>query len=59
MQCENTWCIYQENWHCILDETSIDSIGMCMECICISYESDELERKKREKREQLDKDFYG
>ncbi len=33
MKCENNFCIYQTNDKCILDKVSIDSLGMCTECI--------------------------
>ena len=33
MKCENNYCIYQYEDKCILDEISIDSLGMCTECI--------------------------
>lgn len=33
MNCENNFCIYQNKDKCILDEISIDSSGMCTECI--------------------------
>jgi len=33
MKCENNFCIYQVNDKCILDKVSIDSLGMCAECI--------------------------
>ena len=33
MNCENNFCIYQRNGNCILNEISIDSSGMCTECI--------------------------
>lgn len=33
MNCENCFCICQSKGKCILDEISIDSLGMCAECI--------------------------
>ncbi len=33
MNCENNFCIYQSKGKCILDKVSIDSLGMCTECI--------------------------
>ena len=33
MKCENNYCIYQYEDKCILDEISIDGLGMCAECI--------------------------
>ena len=33
MKCENNFCIYQCSGKCILDEVSIDNLGVCTECI--------------------------
>ena len=33
MKCENNFCVYQHEDKCILDEISVDSLGMCEECI--------------------------
>ncbi len=33
MECENNFCIYQSNNSCILENISIDSLGICTECI--------------------------
>ena len=33
MNCENNFCIYQSKNKCTLNEVSIDSLGMCTECI--------------------------
>ena len=33
MKCENNFCIYQYEDKFILNEVSIDSLGMCAECI--------------------------
>lgn len=33
MNCENTFCIYESNGKCILENVFINSLGMCAECI--------------------------
>ena len=33
MKCENSFCVYQSKGKCMLDKVSIDSLGMCAECI--------------------------
>ena len=53
--CDNTFCIYWENQHCLLDSISLDDTGSCSDCICISFPEDNLEQKRLEMREQLDK----
>lgn len=51
MNCENIYCIYQENGHCVLDQVSLDSMGQCVECIMVSLEDAELLRAKCNQRE--------
>ena len=33
MKCQNDLCIYQTNGVCLLEEISIDNLGMCTDCI--------------------------
>lgn len=33
MNCENSFCIYERNGKCILEDVNINSFGMCSECI--------------------------
>ena len=33
MNCENTFCIYESNGKCILENVVINNLGMCTECI--------------------------
>ena len=47
MQCENNICIYCDNYKCILDETSIDRLGMCAECIEIDIDDEIIQFKKK------------
>ncbi len=30
---ENVFCIYQSKGKCVLDRISIDSLGLCTECV--------------------------
>lgn len=48
MNCENIFCIYWENEKCILDETSLDILGNCKNCIYVDFEDEllDLYRKK-------------
>lgn len=48
-ECENKWCIYYEEGRCTLVGISINSYGMCDDCIMI--DPDETEMKMRRKRE--------
>ncbi len=33
MNCENKFCIYQNEGKCTLNKVDIDSLGMCADCI--------------------------
>ena len=33
MNCENKFCIYQNEGKCMLNKVDIDSLGMCADCI--------------------------
>lgn len=46
MNCENILCIYQSKGKCILDCISIDSLGMCTECIYPNLNQDVLDQAK-------------
>lgn len=50
MDCENRYCIYQENGKCLLSSISLDIIGQCTECIMVTLDEAELENKKRKER---------
>lgn len=42
MKCDNLLCIYEFKNHCTLDETTIDRLGMCSECILAEIEEEQL-----------------
>ena len=46
MNCENILCIYQSNNKCILDSISVDSLGMCTECIYPNIDQEILDHAK-------------
>ncbi len=48
MRCEFTICIYQKDMRCILDEISMNDIGMCEDCITVNIDTEYLEIQKRE-----------
>lgn len=48
MNCDNLLCIYQSNERCILKNISIDSLGICTECIQVNLEDKQLEKAKRD-----------
>ena len=46
MDCENNFCIYESNGKCLLHEISIDSLGMCAECIYPDIDEEVLNQAK-------------
>lgn len=46
MDCENSYCIYNEKSQCTLDKININSLGMCDDCIMIELDEDFLETEK-------------
>ncbi len=57
MQCENNYCIYEEDGECILSEISVDSCGNCSECIVVNISKDLLARLKSECRKKLEDQY--
>lgn len=54
MNCENFFCVYQEKDKCILDEISIDDIGLCCSCMYTNIPEKDLEKYKKIHREKLE-----
>ncbi len=46
MKCENAFCIYQRNDNCMLNNVSIDNLGMCTECIYPDIDENTLNQAK-------------
>ena len=46
MSCENDHCIYNKDFECILDKISINSLGMCDDCIMVALDKNFLEAEK-------------
>ena len=57
MNCENDFCIYQNNGKCILKNISINSLGMCSECILPNIDKDTLYEEKRKLLEEFANDY--
>ena len=47
LNCENCFCIYEENGKCILDNVGLDIMGQCTECIYVNLEHDVLNEAKQ------------
>ena len=46
IRCENGFCIYYQEDHCILREVFLDIQGNCSSCIYVAIEEDYLETKR-------------
>ncbi len=46
-KCENTFCIYQEDGACLLEQISLDEGGRCTECTLINLEKETVEKAKK------------
>jgi len=55
MKCEYEYCIYNKDFKCSLDGVTINSLGMCDDCIIISLDKGFLEAEKDKQRKEIDK----
>lgn len=46
MKCENDFCIYNDQEMCMLNFISLDTIGMCLDCITIDIDNEILKQAK-------------
>ena len=47
MECENTFCIYEKDGNCILEEVSLNVFGACESCIYVPIDREYLETQKQ------------
>lgn len=47
MNCENEYCIYNLESKCLLEKISVNSLGMCDDCIMISLDEGFLAAEKQ------------
>jgi hypothetical protein len=53
MKCESDYCIYNQNHTCVLNKITINSLGMCDDCIMIYIDRDFLESEKKQQRKEI------
>ncbi len=58
LACEFDLCIYNDNAKCILGQTTINSIGMCDECIIVSMDQTVLSSLKMKQLKKYLKDNF-
>jgi len=54
VKCEFEYCIYNENYKCVLDEVTINNLGMCEECMLITLDSSFLDSERKRQRKEID-----
>jgi len=54
MKCDFDYCIYNRNYICVLENTTINSLGMCEECIIVSLDKEFLESEKSRQFKELE-----
>lgn len=57
MNCDFEYCIYNCDFKCILNETKINTIGMCENCVIISIEKTFLEIEKERQLQEIEKRY--
>ena len=57
MNCENNFCIYCERGICVLENISINSLGMCNDCIMVSIEEETFQKQKKKQLDIYDKGY--
>ena len=52
MQCENAYCIYQENGACVLEKISLNALGQCEDCVLMTIDENKLTEIKKKQRDE-------
>lgn len=55
MKCENKFCIYWSKDTCILDNVTLDCMGLCSDCIQVNIEDHLLEKYRERLLEELER----
>ncbi len=58
MTCENIFCIYQRNNECILEEISLDIIGICDNCIYVDIDTKMLNELKENQLRNIENRYF-
>ena len=51
MNCENHFCIYWKEHHCVLERIELDEVGTCCTCILVDVDENQLEQARCRARE--------
>jgi len=54
MDCENEYCIYNKESKCRFECVTINTLGMCEDCVIISLDKDFLEAEKERQLKAID-----
>ncbi len=51
MKCDNYFCIFYEEEECLFEETELDILGSCKNCIYVRIPDEELKKLRKEQLE--------
>ncbi len=54
MECQNEFCLYQENGKCKLNRIRIDEFGICSDCILVNIPEEKLTELKQKELAKLE-----
>lgn len=52
-KCEFDYCVYNEDYYCLLENVDVSGAGMCMEFTLVSISFEDLKKLKRKHRKKL------
>ena len=54
MKCEFEYCVYNREWHCIMNEIQIDKLGVCESCELVTIPAEIFDNYKEERLKEID-----
>jgi len=55
MECKIEYCIYNQNFKCILDKVTTDRRGNCESCIIVTFDRESVEAEKKRQRQAIER----
>ena len=55
MSCENIYCIYNKQNRCGFESVTINALGMCEDCILVSFDKDFLDTEKKRQLQNIER----
>ena len=57
LSCQNEFCVYQKQGHCILNSVSLDIQGNCLDCVYVNVEEESLNDLKEKQLKKLEQEI--